>query len=91
MVRKGKISTILDGGNAVAVTPFGGSVVTVNLVVPFFLIGLLSVNTVVVYVMFEDNTGLVLGRADGLGIGGSGGIVVSTNGDAIIIESTKED
>lgn len=90
MVRKGKISAIHDGGAAVNVTPFGGGVVTVKLVVPFFLIGLLSVNTIVAYVAFEDNTGLVIGRADGAGIGGAGGITVSSEGDAIIIESTKE-
>ena len=65
MVQKGKVSDVLNGGTAVSVTPFGGGVVTMPLTVPFFLIGALTVNTSVAYVVFEDNTGLILGRMDG--------------------------
>ena len=65
MVLKGKVSDVLNGGAAVAVTPYGGGVVTVPLTVPFFLIGALDVNVPVVYVIFEDNTGIILARMDG--------------------------
>lgn len=65
MVLKGKVSAILNGGAAVTVTPYGGGVVTVALTVPFFLIGALDVNIPVAYVVFEDNTGIVLARMDG--------------------------
>lgn len=65
MVLKGKVSDILNGGAAVTVTPYGGGVVTIPLTVPFFLIGALDVNTPVAYVVFEDNTGLILARMDG--------------------------
>lgn len=65
MVQKGKVSTVLDGGNAVTVTPYAGSTVTAPLTVPFFLVGVLPVGTPVAYVVFEDNTGIVLSRMDG--------------------------
>jgi hypothetical protein len=65
MVLKGKVSDVLTGGTTVTVTPYGGGVVTVPLTVPFFLIGALSVNTPVAYVVFEDNTGIILARMDG--------------------------
>lgn len=65
MVLKGKVSSILNGGAAVTITPYGGGVVTIPLTVPFFLIGALDINTPVAYVVFEDNTGLVLSRMDG--------------------------
>ena len=65
MVLKGKVSDVLNGGAAVTVTPYGGGVVTVPLTVPFFLIGALEVNIPVAYVLFEDNTGIVLARMDG--------------------------
>lgn len=65
MVQKGKISDVLSGGTAATVTPHGGGVVTEPLTVPFFLIGALSVNMSVAYVVFEDNTGLILSRMDG--------------------------
>ena len=65
MVLKGKVSAVINGGAAVTVTPYGGGVVTVALTVPFFLIGVLDVNTPVAYVTFEDNTGIVLARMDG--------------------------
>ena len=65
MVQKGRISDIRNGGATVTVTPYGGGVVTIELTVPYFLIGALPVNTPVAYVVFEDNTGLVLSRMDG--------------------------
>lgn len=65
MVQKGKITAVLDGGKAVTVTPYAGSTVTASIAVPFFLVGALPIGTPVVYVVFEDNTGIVLSRMDG--------------------------
>lgn len=65
MVQKGKVSAVLNGGKEVTVTPYFGGTVTFPLVVPFFLIGALPVNTPVVFVTFGDNSGIVLARADG--------------------------
>ena len=65
MVLKGKISSVLNGGKAVTVTPYAGSTVTAPITVPVFLVGALPVGTPVAYVVFEDNTGLVLSRMDG--------------------------
>lgn len=65
MVQKGKISTVTNDGKTVTVTPYAGGIVTAPLVVPFFLIGALPIGTPVVYAVFEDNTGIVLARADG--------------------------
>ena len=85
MVFKGRISAVLDGGNSVTVTPYGGGVVTVPLAIPLSLQGALPVNTPVVYVMFEDNTGMIVGRLDGFDSGGSGMNIYSVD-DAIVIE-----
>lgn len=65
MVQKGKVSTVMDGGRAVTVTPYAGGMVTAPITVPFFLVGALPVGTPVAYVVFEDNTGIVLSRMDG--------------------------
>lgn len=66
MTEKGKISAILDGGKKVTVIPsFSGDVVSHELVVPFFLIGCLTVQMDVAYCSFPDNTGVVLARMDG--------------------------
>ena len=65
MVQKGKVSAVLDGGRFVTVTPFGGSIVTAPLTVPFFLIGALPVGEVVAYASFGDGTGIVIARMDG--------------------------
>ena len=65
MVQKGIVSAVLNGGGAVTVTPYAGSTVTAPITVPFFLIGALPVGTPVAYVVFEDNTGIVLSRMDG--------------------------
>ena len=65
MVKKGKVSTVSADGKTVTVTPYSGGIVTSALIVPFFLIGALPVNTPVVYTTFDDNTGIVLSRADG--------------------------
>lgn len=65
MVHKGKISTVLDGGKTVTVTPYGGGIVTAPLTVPFFLIGALPVGTPVAYSAFGDGTGIVIARMDG--------------------------
>lgn len=65
MVHKGKVSTVLNGGKSVTATPYAGGTVTAPLTVPFFLIGALPVGTPIAYVVFEDNTGIVLSRMDG--------------------------
>ena len=65
MVQKGKISTVLNGGKSVTVTPYAGGTVTAPITVPYFLRGVLPVGTAVAYVIFEDNTGVVLSRMDG--------------------------
>lgn len=65
MVQKGKISTVLNGGKAVTVTPYAGGTVTTPITVPVFLVGVLPVGTPVAYVVFDDNTGIVLSRMDG--------------------------
>ena len=65
MVQKGKVSTVLDGGKAVTVTPYAGNTVTAPITVPVFLVGVLPVGTPVAYVVFDDNTGIVLSRMDG--------------------------
>ena len=67
MVQKGKVSAVLNGGKAVAVTPYTGNTVSTPVTVPFFLVGFLPVGTPVVYVVFDDNTGVVLSRMDGEG------------------------
>ena len=65
MIHKGQVSAVLNGGNHVTVAPYTGGTVTFPLVVPFFLVDALPVNTPVVYAIFEDNTGIILARADG--------------------------
>lgn len=65
MVHKGKVSTVLDGGKMVTVTPYAGGTVTAPMTVPFFLVGATPVGSAVAYVVFEDNTGIVLSRMDG--------------------------
>lgn len=64
MIQKGKVSTILNGGKSVTITPYNGGIVSAPITVPYFLLGSLQVNTPVVYVDFEDNTGIVLSRMD---------------------------
>lgn len=65
MIYKGRVSAILDGGKKVTVTPYAGETVTFPLVVPFFLIGAVPVNTPVVYATFADNSGIIIARTDG--------------------------
>ena len=65
MVKKGKISTLSADGRTATVTPYSGGVVSAPLVVQFFLIGALPIGTPVIYSVFEDNTGIILARADG--------------------------
>lgn len=71
MINKGLISDISADGKTATVTPFSGGTVTVELPVPLFLLGVLEVNTPVVYVFFEDNTGVILSRMDGITNNGS--------------------
>lgn len=65
MVQKGKVSAVLNNGKAVTVTPYAGGIVSAPITVPFFLVGVLPVGTPVAYVLFEDDTGIVLSRMDG--------------------------
>lgn len=65
MVQKGKVAAVLDGGRAVTITPYAGTIVTTAITVPAYLSGLLTVGTPVVYVIFDDNTGVVISRMDG--------------------------
>lgn len=66
MVDKGKISALKDGGTTAEVIPSQSSAaVTTTLTVPQLLQGNLSVNTEVVYAVFDDNTGIILDRLDG--------------------------
>lgn len=66
MIDKGVISALKDGGSKAEVIPSTSKAsVTVPLVVPDLLRGNLAVNTEVVYVMFDDNTGVILERLDG--------------------------
>lgn len=62
MIKKGLIATI-NGNKVTAVV--GSNAVSCALNVPFYLIGCLTVGMPVVFVEFEDNTGLVLSRFDG--------------------------
>lgn len=64
-INKGEVSAIVDDGRKVNVKPYTGEIVTVDLVVPFFLMGGLEVGMPVVYAAFDDNTGIVLARMDG--------------------------
>ena len=82
MVEKGKVSTVLDGGKSVTATPYYGGTVTAPLAVPSELIGRLPVNTPIVYITFEDGTGVVISRVDG---NSGGSIIAYSDGDAIVI------
>ena len=65
MVLKGKVSTVLNDGKSVTVTPYAGGTITAPITVPAYLVGALPVGTAVAYVAFDDNTGIVLSRMDG--------------------------
>ena len=66
-INKGKIASI--SGNTARVVPFDASAKpTAKITIPWHLrgdSGNLKKGTAVVYVEFEDSTGLLLGRADG--------------------------
>lgn len=85
MIHKGKVSTIADDGKTITATPYRGKTVTPSLVVPDSLIGALSVGAPVIYVTFEDNTGLVVSRVDGDCFSG---VTVHGEDDAIVITTT---
>ena len=83
MFQKGKVSSVLDGGKTVTATPYFGGAVTAPLVVPSELLGLVPVNTPIVYISFQDGTGIVISRLDGQSNGSK--FTAYTDGDAIII------
>lgn len=89
MMKKGKVSAVFDGGWKVTATPYGGGVVSVPLAVPALLVGSLPINTPIVYITFDDNTGLVISRMDGKSSGAS--ISAYAEGDAIIIKTGEDD
>lgn len=64
-ISKGTVSALYEGGKKAAIKPYLGEVVTPELVVPFFLFDCLEVGMPVVYVAFEDGSGIVLARMDG--------------------------
>lgn len=63
-VRKGVISSI-NGNKATVVLGDARDAVSPALVVPWELIGWLNVNDAVVFVQFDDGTGIILARMDG--------------------------
>ena len=65
-IDKGMISALKDDDTKAEVIPSNAKdSVTAPLTVPVLLRGNLSVNTEVVYAMFEDNTGIIIDRLDG--------------------------
>ena len=72
MLCKGKVSSVASGGGMATVTPYNGGIVTPFLVVPQSVGGVLSVGDPVVYALFQDNSGIIIARADGGG-GNEGG------------------
>lgn len=70
MIGKGKISHITADGKAVVIPGHTSKAVTFPLVIPASLEGGLRANDSVLYAMFDDNTGIVIGRMDGSGSGG---------------------
>ena len=85
MVNKGKVSTVTNGGRMVTVTRFTGEIVTPELVVPHTLIGALAVGDSVIYSMFEDNTGIILQKADGTAAETGGGGVAFTTDETLTL------
>lgn len=66
MIDKGVISAFYDNESKAEVIPsMSKDTVTAPLVVPDLLKGSLAVNMEVVFVMFSDNTGMILDRLDG--------------------------
>lgn len=91
MIQKGKVSTVLNNGKAVTVTPYAGGMVTAPLTVPAYLIGSLGIGIPVIYSAFEDNTGIVLSRMDGAWNGSAGGSIIAySDGDTIVIDTGTE-
>lgn len=64
MVDKGTISTV-SGKTATVIPAFSDAPVSIELVVPFYLVACLEVGMPVVYAQFQDNTGVILARMDG--------------------------
>ena len=90
MLCKGKISSVANDGGMATVTPYNGGIVTPFLVVPQFLNGILFVGDPVVYALFQDNTGIIMARADGVGgNSGSGGEGDGEDGETAISVSAS--
>ena len=66
IIDKGTVSSLKNGGTEAEVIPGATqSAVSVPLIVPESLRNKLTAGTEVIYAMFEDNTGIILCRADG--------------------------
>ena len=66
MINKGFVSSVVENGEKAIVIPQdASSTTTFPLVIPYFLKECLKVNMPVVYVVFPDNTGIILARLDG--------------------------
>ena len=81
LIKKGRIASI-SGDTARVVPVDSSSLATAKITIPWHLRGSggnLKKGTVVVYAEFADSTGLLIGRADGIGEGGGG----SGNGNGI--------
>ena len=63
-IEKGEISSLTET-TATVVPSFSDDPVTAELVIPFYLVRCLEVGMKVCYAMFEDNTGVIIGRMDG--------------------------
>lgn len=73
-IYKGQVASI--DGNTARVVPSDASMPTTMITIPWHLrgeVGSLKKGTVVVYALFDDFTGLLLGRMDGEGGEGIGG------------------
>lgn len=66
MITKGRISSVsADGRTATVIPAFCGDIVTHSLTVAHSMRGALQIGVEVVYCIFPDGTGIILGRMDG--------------------------
>lgn len=63
-IEKGEISSLSET-TATVIPSFSADPVSAKLVIPFYLLRCLEVGMQVCYAMFEDNSGIILGRMDG--------------------------
>ena len=63
-IEKGEISSLTET-HATVIPSFSADPVSAELTIPFYLKRCLEVGMSVCYAMFEDNSGVILGRMDG--------------------------